>query len=118
MHIIQELWADELPTRSPSHLLYAASPLLSAPDLASQGIESCHEIGVPVSRRLLPTKVLLIHGGADLLSPFSPAILFRNLLIGVGLESDDVKVKLYRHLTGFGALSGTCERKFILELSR
>ena len=93
-------------SRSPSHLLYAASPLLS--HIPSRDIIAATTSPIPLSRRFLPSNVLLIHGGADHLSPFSPAVLFRNLLLGVGLESDHVHVKLYRHLSAMGALAGTC----------
>ncbi|BGP58106.1 hypothetical protein JCM8202v2_005763 [Rhodotorula sphaerocarpa] len=84
----------------PSHLLYAASPLLLLP--ARFPVSSNDQ---PLSRRFLPRKVLVLHGGADHLSPFSPAVLFHNLLLGVGSRSDEAKVKIYRQLTGFGAMS-------------
>ncbi|GAA5862685.1 hypothetical protein JCM3774_001885 [Rhodotorula dairenensis] len=87
----------------PSHLVYAASPLLSHVPASSNDYDAMSP--TPLARRFLPGNVLLIHGGGDHLSPFSAAVLFRNLLIGVGLESDRVHVKLYRHLSAMGALA-------------
>ncbi|PRQ71148.1 hypothetical protein AAT19DRAFT_10688 [Rhodotorula toruloides] len=75
----------------PSHLLYAASPLVSSaqsPSLSS----------------LLPAQTLLIHGGADYLSPYSQSVLFRNLLVGVGCKSEDVSVRLFKKMSALGGV--------------
>ncbi|GAA6008395.1 hypothetical protein JCM11491_004460 [Sporobolomyces phaffii] len=72
---------------SSSHLLYAASSLLSA------------------SPSSLPTKFLIVHGGADRLVPYSQSVLLKNLLVGVGIASERVQLRLYRHETGLGSLT-------------
>ncbi|GAA6011596.1 hypothetical protein JCM10207_002673 [Rhodosporidiobolus poonsookiae] len=71
----------------PSHLVHSSSPLLS------------------LHPSLLPARFLLLHGGRDPSVPFSQAVLFRNLLIGVGLKSEDVRLRLYRDETGWGGVA-------------
>ncbi|GAA5885874.1 hypothetical protein JCM16303_000092 [Sporobolomyces ruberrimus] len=75
---------------SPCHLLYAASSLLSSS---------------PSSSSLLPSKYLIIHGGADKVVPYSQSVLLKNLLVGVGIESARVRLRLYREETGIGSLT-------------
>lgn len=74
---------------SPSHLLYAASPLLS---LSPASL-------LP----LLPRRFLLIHGGRDPLVPFSQSTLLRTLLVGLGI--DEVRLRLCRDEGALGALA-------------
>jgi len=78
---------DPSPRSSPCHLLYASSPLLTA------------------SPSSLPSKFLLIHGGADQVVPYSQSVLLKNLLNGVGVK--EVRLRLYREETGFGSLAST-----------
>ncbi|CAO1613400.1 unnamed protein product [Sympodiomycopsis kandeliae] len=61
---------------SPAHLLYASKNLLD-----------CH---------LLPPKILLIHGGKDLITPIEQSTLLKTLLIGIGVQH--VKLRAYRSL--------------------
>ncbi|BGP27550.1 type B carboxylesterase domain containing protein [Rhodotorula toruloides] len=75
----------------PAHLLYAASPLVSSAQ-------------PPSFSSLLPSQTLLIHGGADYLSPYSQSVLFRNLLVGVGCASEDVKVRLFKKMSALGGV--------------
>ncbi|GAA5955807.1 hypothetical protein JCM3765_001857 [Sporobolomyces pararoseus] len=72
---------------SPSHLLYAASSLLSS------------------SPTMLSIRFLLVHGGKDRLTPYSQSVLLKNLLIGIGIKSERVRLRLYREETGLGGLS-------------
>ncbi|KAN0061120.1 hypothetical protein ACQY0O_006855 [Thecaphora frezii] len=61
---------------SPAHLLYAAKNILDT--------------------RLLPPKVLLVHGGKDSVVPIEQSTLLKTLLVGVGVK--EVKLRAYRHL--------------------
>ncbi|GAA5931081.1 uncharacterized protein JCM15063_002538 [Sporobolomyces koalae] len=74
---------------SPCHLLYAASSLLAAPSTPG----------------LLPPNVLLVHGGRDHIVPYSQSVLFKNLLVGVGLDENNVELRLYREESGIGSLT-------------
>lgn len=67
---------------SPSHLLYASTPIL-----------------LPA---LLPQSWLIIHGGKDHAIPYSQSVLLRLLLVGAGIE--DVRLKLYKDETHAGSL--------------
>lgn len=78
---------DFFTSRSPSHLLYAASSLLSS------------------SPSMLSIRFLLMHGGKDRLTPYSQTVLLKNLLIGIGIKSERVRLRLYREETGLGGLS-------------
>ncbi|GAA5905488.1 hypothetical protein JCM6882_004766 [Rhodosporidiobolus microsporus] len=94
----------------PSHLLYASLPLLSLLSSTANTTKLAH---------LLPTRFLLIHGGADPSVPFSQAVLFRNLLVGAGVgaegekgggkgkggDEEAVRLRLYKGESGMGALA-------------
>ncbi|KPV71918.1 uncharacterized protein RHOBADRAFT_56297 [Rhodotorula graminis WP1] len=82
----------------PSHLLYAASPLL-ARSLSSSSATTT----TPPLPSLLPPRFLLIHGGRDPLVPFSQATLLRNLLVGIGVG--EARLRLCRDEGGLGALA-------------
>ncbi|GAA6054110.1 hypothetical protein JCM3770_006177, partial [Rhodotorula araucariae] len=71
----------------PSHLLYAASPLLTP----------------AVTPALLPPRFLVVHGGRDPLVPLSQATLLRNLLVAVGVAQ--VRLCLCRDEGALGALA-------------
>ncbi|GAA5902979.1 uncharacterized protein JCM6883_002653 [Sporobolomyces salmoneus] len=74
---------------NPCHLLFAASSLLSSSSTPN----------------LLPSKFLIIHGGADRIVPYSQSVLLKNLLFGVGISSERVRLRLYREETGLGSLA-------------
>ncbi|GAA5888826.1 hypothetical protein JCM5296_005006 [Sporobolomyces johnsonii] len=77
----------------PSHLVYAASPVLSSA-LASSS-----------TAPPLPPNFLFLHGGRDAVVPYAQAVLLRNLLVGVGLPSEKCKLRLYREETHLGSLA-------------
>ncbi|SPO42306.1 uncharacterized protein PSFLO_07789 [Pseudozyma flocculosa] len=61
--------------------------LSGAPPLRGQNI---------LDTRLLPPKVLLVHGGKDSVVPVEQSTLLKTLLVGIGVEN--VKLRAYRHL--------------------
>ncbi|GAA5905564.1 hypothetical protein JCM8208_005772 [Rhodotorula glutinis] len=86
----------------PSHLLYAASPLLARSPSLSTSSPSASTAAPPLSS-LLPPRFLLIHGGRDPLVPFSQATLLRNLLVGIGVS--EARLRLCRDEGGLGSLA-------------
>lgn len=52
---------------------------------------------------MLPPKVLIIAGGKDTQVPYAQAVLLRNLLNGVGVNS--VTLRLYKEECHFGSLA-------------
>ncbi|GAA5846715.1 hypothetical protein JCM9279_003423 [Rhodotorula babjevae] len=87
----------------PSHLIYAASPLLARTPSSSTSPSSTSAAAAPPLSSLLPPRFLLIHGGRDPLVPFSQATLLRNLLVGIGVS--EARLRLCRDEGGLGALA-------------